>query len=85
MTDRGEADEKIIGVPTDRLDPAWSGVQGIEDLPAVERQRIEAFFRIYKDLPAGEAAVELQGFGSAAEARERIMEAMQGFERRAGG
>ena len=72
MTDGGEADQKIIGVPADAVDPTFAGIRDIGDLPAIERARIEAFFRVYKDLPPGSQTVELQGFGDAAEARALI-------------
>ena len=44
MIDGGEADEKIIGVPSSDIDPTYDTIQDIDDLPAIERQRIEAFF-----------------------------------------
>ena len=74
MLDGDEDDAKIIGVPADDVDPHYAGVRDIADLPRPERQRIEAFFRVYKDLPDGAGAnpVRLQGFGNAAEARDLI-------------
>lgn len=80
MLDDGEHDEKIIGVPTDKVDPTYAGILDIGDLPEIERQRIEAFFRVYKDLPVGRNPVELNGFGDAKEARRVISEAMQRFQ-----
>ena len=80
MVDGGDRDEKIIGVPVDAVDPAYAGVRGIGDLPEIERLRIEAFFRVYKDLPAGRNPVELDGFGDAAEAKALIREALRRFE-----
>ncbi len=80
MLDGGEHDEKVIGVPTDKVDPSYAGIRDLEDLPMIERQRIEAFFRIYKDLPAGRNPVQLSGWGNAAEARQLITEAMQRFD-----
>lgn len=77
MTDRGESDEKIIGVPTDKVDPAYAQVRELADLPQIERQRIEAFFRIYKDLPAAGNPVQLNGFGDAAEARALIIRSLE--------
>src|SRR5690606_8674054 len=82
MTDDGEADEKIIGVPTDKVDPAYAGIRDIGDLPEIERQRIEAFFRVYKDLPQGRNPVQLDGFGDAAEAQALIREALRRFDAR---
>lgn len=82
MTDDGEGDQKIIGVPTDKIDPTYVGIRDLGDLPAIERQRIEAFFRIYKDLPAGRNPVKLDEFGDAAEARALIEASMRRFELR---
>lgn len=76
MVDKGEQDEKILGVPTDKVDPTYANIRDLADLPDIERQRIEAFFRIYKDLPAGRNTVELHGWGDAAEARRIIADAM---------
>ena len=81
MEDAGEADQKIIGVPTDKVDPTYAGIRDLADLPQAERDRIEAFFRVYKDLPKGRNPVRLSGYGDAAEARALIREAMQRFER----
>lgn len=78
MVDRGQADEKIVGVPSDAVDPSYSALRTLQDLPAMERERIEAFFRIYKQLPAG-ARIELHGWGDAGEARQLIRAAMQRF------
>lgn len=82
MTDDGEGDEKIIGVPTDKVDPTYSGIRDLADLPVIERDRIEAFFRVYKDLPAGRNPVRLDGYGNAAEARELIRASMERFKRK---
>jgi inorganic pyrophosphatase len=79
MLDDGEHDEKIIGVPTDKVDPTYAGIRDLADLPQVERDRIEAFFRVYKDLPKGRNPVELSGYGDAAEARALVGEAMGRF------
>lgn len=81
MVDKGEQDEKIIGVPTDKIDPTYAGIRDLADLPAIERQRIEAFFRVYKDLPEGRNPVVLSGWGDAAEARAKIAESLQRFDR----
>lgn len=80
MVDKGEHDEKIIGVPTDKVDPTYAGIRDLTDLPEIERQRIEAFFRVYKDLPAGRNTVELNGWGDAAEAKALIGASLKRFE-----
>ncbi|WP_343350730.1 inorganic diphosphatase [Pseudomonas sediminis] len=81
MIDGGEADEKIIGVPSSDVDPTYDKIRDVDDLPLIERQRIEAFFRVYKQLPEGRKKVELSGYGNAAEARQLIEEAMQRFQK----
>ncbi len=80
MVDKGEHDEKVIGVPTDKIDPTYANIRDLHDLPLIERQRIEAFFRVYKDLPEGRNPVELSGWGNAAEAKALIRESMQRFD-----
>ena len=80
MVDDGEQDEKVIGVPTDRIDPTYAAIRDLDDLPLIERQRIEAFFRVYKALPAGRNPVQLNGWGNAAEAKTLIRASMQRFD-----
>jgi len=77
MVDGGEADEKIIGVPVDKVDASYAGIRDLADLPKAEIDRIEAFFRVYKQLPAGSKTVELHGWGDATEARRIAAEALQ--------
>lgn len=79
MTDGGEGDEKIIGVPADKIDPTYAGIRDLSDLPQIERDRIEAFFRVYKDLPKGRNPVQLDGFGNAREARALIKASLERF------
>lgn len=80
MVDDGEQDEKVVGVPTDKVDPTYAGIRDLSDLPAIERQRIEAFFRVYKDLPEGRNPVQLSGWGDAAAAKQLIRQSMQRFD-----
>lgn len=84
MTDDGQGDQKIIGVPTDKIDPTYARIRDLDDLPEIERQRIEAFFRVYKDLPAGRNPVKLDGFGDAQEARAVIEQSLQRFAKQRG-
>lgn len=81
MVDRGEGDEKIVGVPVDAVDPTYAAMQDLGDLPAMERQRIEAFFRTYKQLP-GTGDIQLNGWGGAAEARQVIGGALETYRTR---
>jgi len=79
MVDGGARDDKIIGVPVDAVDPGYAEVRGLRDLPPLEPARIEAFFRVYKDLPEAGDRVSLEGFGDAVEARRLVREALARF------
>jgi inorganic pyrophosphatase len=59
MVDRGEQDDKLLVVPVDAVDATWSSVREPADLPPSELGRIEAFFRVYKQLPEPAVAVEV--------------------------
>jgi len=76
MIDAGEQDDKILCVPASKVDPTYDDIKTVEDLPKIERDRIEAFFRIYKDLPEGRKKVELKGFGGVEEAHRIIRDAL---------
>lgn len=79
MVDGGDPDEKIIAVPVDEVDPTYAGIRSLADLPAIERQRIEAFFRVYKQLPDGGKPIGLDGFGDVQEAQDLIGEAVERY------
>jgi inorganic pyrophosphatase len=80
MLDGGDEDDKVIAVPTSKIDPTYDAIHDISDLPAVEVQRIEAFFRVYKQLPAGRKLVELKGFLGIDEAKSLIRQASERFQ-----
>ncbi|WP_245391766.1 inorganic diphosphatase [Salinicola aestuarinus] len=74
MIDGGEQDDKVIAVPTHDVDPSWDEVQSIDDLPSMERERLQGFFRVYKQLPTGGKTIELDGFAPMPDAVE-VLEA----------
>lgn len=82
MIDGGEEDDKVIAVPISDVDPQYDAIRTITDLPEIERQRIEAFFRVYKDLPAGRKPVELRGFAGADAAKARVRAAIDAYRGR---
>jgi len=79
MIDGGEEDDKVIAVPTSKVDPTYDSIHSIADLPAIELQRIEAFFRVYKQLPEGRKSIELDGFRDAIEAKSLIVKAIEQY------
>jgi inorganic pyrophosphatase len=69
MFDDGEADHKVVAVPTNRVDPRYAAIRDIMDLSEAERRAIETFFQIYKILPSGSDEVTTDGFMNADEVR----------------
>lgn len=80
MIDGGEKDDKIIAVPASKIDPTYDDIKTISDLPKIEQQRLEAFFRVYKELPEGRKKVELAGFNDAAVAKQEIKSAWEAWK-----
>lgn len=80
MIDGGESDDKIVAVPTSKIDPTYDDIQSISDLPKIEQERLQAFFRVYKQLPDGRKKVELNGFGDAAAAKTEIKSAYDAWK-----
>ncbi len=79
MLDGGEQDDKLVAVPANAVDPAYAAVRDISDLPEIELQRLQAFFTVYKQLPAGRKQIELQGVGDRATALEVTRAALLQF------
>jgi inorganic pyrophosphatase len=79
MVDGGEADEKVIAVPTSKADPTYDNVKTLSDLPAIEVQRIEKFFANYKNLPVGGKVVLLNGFEQVDATKALIKTSISGF------
>lgn len=80
MIDGGEKDDKIIAVPASKIDPTYDDIKNISDLPAIEQERLQAFFRVYKQLPDGRKKVELNGFNDAAAAKQEIKQAWDAWK-----
>ena len=80
MIDGGEVDDKIIAVPTSKIDPTYDDIKEMKDLPKIEQERLQAFFRVYKQLPDGRKKVELNGFEDAAKAKAEIKQAFEAYK-----
>jgi inorganic pyrophosphatase len=68
MVDGGDADDKVIAVPTG--DPRWDEVTDLSDINKHTLKEIEHFFMTYKQLQ--KKVVEVAGFKGAGEAREAV-------------
>ncbi|RPD98962.1 inorganic diphosphatase [Candidatus Pantoea deserta] len=80
MIDGGEVDDKIVAVPTSKIDPTYDDIKSLSDLPKIEQERLQAFFRVYKQLPDGRKKVELNGFESAEAAKNEIKKAFDAYK-----
>ena len=77
MIDNDEVDDKIIAVPASDVDATFDHVQGLGDLPEMERKRLRIFFETYKLLSDTEVVV--RGFEDATVARRLVREAIARF------
>jgi inorganic pyrophosphatase len=75
MEDDGGQDEKILAVPVQKLTPMYDTVRDVEDLPAIQLERIKHFFTHYKDLEPGKWA-RIDRIGNLADAKKVILESI---------
>ena len=73
MEDDGGLDDKIIAVPTNKIDPFQSDISDLTDLNEKTKERISHFFEHYKDLEKGKW-VKVKGFEDADKAKQLIEE-----------
>jgi len=76
MKDESGQDEKIIAVPTEKINPFTAHVKTCADLPPILLEQIEHFFKHYKDLEKGKW-VEIIRWGDTEEAKILIREGCQ--------
>lgn len=73
MEDEAGGDEKILAVPTTKMDPEFKDIQNYTDVPEARLKRIQHFFERYKELEPNKW-VKVNGWGDAAEAKKMIEE-----------
>lgn len=67
-------DSKIIAVPNPKVDPAYSNIKQVSDIPASILDKIKHFFEHYKELEPGKF-VKVVGYANNEVARQKIKEA----------
>lgn len=72
MEDESGMDEKIIALPTVKLDPLYANIQDINDLPEIQKKKIKHFFEHYKDLEEGKW-VKVTGWLNSDQAKDLIL------------
>ena len=79
MEDDAGMDEKIIAVPTNKVDISFSHIETLEDLDVTIKKRIQHFFEHYKDLEQGKW-VKIKEWGSVEQAKETIASALERYK-----
>ncbi len=78
MLDRGEADDKLIGVLYD--DAVYGDYRDISDCPKVVIDRLRHYFLTYKDIPGEKRNCEITHIFGIEEAHEIIRRAQQDYK-----
>ncbi|MGB4191494.1 MAG: inorganic diphosphatase [Rickettsiales bacterium] len=76
MEDESGQDEKVLAVPTLKLDPYYANIKSYKDLPEIFIDRIRNFFENYKALEKGKW-VKVQGWEDESSAKAVIIEGIE--------
>lgn len=76
MEDESGQDEKVLAVPTLKLDPYYANIKSYKDLPEIFIDRIRNFFENYKALEKGKW-VKVQGWEDESSAKSIIIEGIE--------
>jgi len=79
--DQGGIDPKIIAVPLTKIDPVFSTILDIKDVPENIRMQLKHFIEHHKDLEEGKY-VKIAGWEGKDAAKLRISEAIKRYNRR---
>lgn len=71
-------DEKLIAVPIDKIDPYMKGINELEDLKQIQRDKIQFFFEHYKKLEPNKW-VEVTGWGDSSAAVKVLEESVSRY------
>lgn len=75
MEDESGIDEKILAVPTNKIDVTFENIKDIIDVPQIIKDRVNHFFENYKKLEKGKW-VKIVGWQNAKKALDLIEEAI---------
>lgn len=79
MEDESGMDEKLLAVPTKKIDPRYAEINELSDLPEATLDRIKNFFETYKLLEPGKW-VKVTGFKDAKTAEEILNKAIKNYK-----
>ena len=73
-------DSKIVAVPTSKIDPSFSAIRDIENIPQHLKDQIKHFFEHYKELEKGKF-VKILGWEGKESALEKINQSIESYEK----
>lgn len=82
MTDSGDSDCKIIGVPVE--DKRWEQVKDLSDINGHALRECKHFFETYKELKGKGAEVVVQGFKGKKEALAAVRKSVEQYKKKFG-
>ena len=77
--DESGIDEKLLAVPLKKIDPTYADINDIEDVPQHTLDRIQEFFKSYKNLEPNKH-VEVSGFKDKSEATKILDMAIEKYK-----
>jgi inorganic pyrophosphatase len=81
MDDEKGPDAKVVALPARNVDPNYSSIEDVEELPEFTRKLIEHFFRHYKESEPGKF-VRISGWRGQGDAKSLIRESVSRFSAR---
>jgi inorganic pyrophosphatase len=79
MEDEKGPDAKVVALPARHVDPNYSGIDDVHQLPEFTRRQIEHFFQHYKESEPGKF-VRMEGWKDAERAKALIRDALRRFQ-----
>ncbi|MDD2829169.1 MAG: inorganic diphosphatase [Sulfuricurvum sp.] len=79
MEDESGIDEKLLAVPTSKIDPTFEEIQDLGDIPKHTLAKIKNFFETYKMLEPGKW-VKVKGFEDKASATKILEDAIKNYK-----
>jgi len=80
MRDEEGIDTKLIAVPHEKLDPSYSEIKTVDDLPEIVREKIKHFFEHYKELEPGKW-VKVESWKGIQDAIEEIKRGIENYKK----
>jgi inorganic pyrophosphatase len=77
--DESGGDEKLLAVPTDKIDPTYKDIRDLADVPAHTLDRIKNFFETYKMLEPNKW-VKVTGYKDKAAAAQILEKAIKNYQ-----